>query len=227
VEPPGKLTEIAQLVSAIGGFAWPATAIFVLVLARERLLELLNSLIERVKSSTDLKIGFVELKGILIDSHGDVIKGHVDGFEVIAASAEDLQLRSSLYSETRGIMLVHTVRPVFPARYVNGSEVFDLSIYLHPHYDMGKLNDVKSVSYFLGDKFGKTQYGSKWKVSSANQQFALSVQAFGTFLCVAEIEFHDGIKAVTNRYIDSEMLRAYSSSFRGKSNSDVKNFSDS
>ena len=84
-----------------------------------------------------------------------------------------------------------------------------MSIYLHPHSRKGRLNDIKSVSYFLGDYFGKSKHGSKWKVSSGNHQFALSVQAYGTFLCVAEIEFHDEPNARTFRYIDTEMMPVY------------------
>ncbi|RLJ41151.1 hypothetical protein BCF46_2939 [Litoreibacter meonggei] len=205
----GKIAEVAQLVSAVGGLAWPAIVVTALYLARGRLLELLNSLIDKIKSSTELKFGSVELKGPLLNSHGDVIKGGDESFDVIPAAAIDVEDRKSIYADLQGFMLVHTIKPVRPIQYVNEKVIFDVSIYLHSHSGKGRLNDIKSVSYFLGDHFGKSEHGSKWKVSSANHQFALSVQAYGTFLCVAEIEFQDESKSRTYRYIDTEMMPVY------------------
>lgn len=206
---PGRLAEIAQLVSALAGLAWPGIVLCALFLARGRLVELLNALIDKVHRSTDLKIGMVELKGALVDASGDVIKGVGGDLRTSPADAEDVAHRNRIYADLRGFMLVHTVRPVRPKEEVNGMEVFDVSIYLHAHAGRAAMNDVRRVAYFLGDKFGKSAHGSKWEVSRANDDFAFSIQAYGSFLCVAEVTFHDGTTARTHRYIDTEMLPVY------------------
>lgn len=210
MDDQGRIAEVAQLVSAIGGLAWPAIALAAIYLARERLPELLGALVDKVQNSTELKFGAVELKGPLVDLGGDVLKDSNGEVQVLTASKTDVDNRRALYANLNGLVLVHTVRPVRPREYVDGREVFDVSLYIHAH--SGKLNDIRSVTYFLGDHFGKSKYGSKWKVASANHQFALSVQAYGTFLCVAEIEFQNSETETTYRYIDTEMLPVYGSS---------------
>jgi hypothetical protein len=65
-------------------------------------------------------------------------------------------------------MLVHTMLPAEPEEWIDNYRVFDASIFLHPHRNFGHINDVKSVTYFLGDKWGSSKYGSKFKVMSGN-----------------------------------------------------------
>jgi hypothetical protein len=143
-----------------------------------------------------------------------VIKEGGAGFEIERASAADVASRREVYSRQRNLMLVHTIRPAVPEQTVEGYRVFDVSIFLHPHRNFGPLNDVKSVTYFLGDRWGTGKFGSKFKVTSSNHQFALTVGMYGSFLCAAEIEFHDGHKARMERYIDAEMAPLYNVSLR-------------
>jgi len=65
------------------------------------------------------------------------------------------------------------------------------------------------VTYFFGDKWGKGKYGSKFVVSSGNDQFAMTAQMYGSCLCVATIRFNDGIEIDVDRYLDVEMAPVF------------------
>jgi hypothetical protein len=208
------ISQIAELVSAMGTLAWPGIVVAILVLARAQLGGLIKEATQKFKSSSELKIGMIEIKGAVVTSYGEVIRGDGAGIKFIPATEADVELRRATYARQRKLMLVHTLRPAEPEKWISGYRVLDVSIFLHPHRNFGHLNDVCSVSYFLRDKWGGEKYGSKFKVTSANDQFALTVRAYGSFLCVAEIEFHDGETVQVDRYIDAEMAPVYNISLK-------------
>jgi len=184
------LSQLSELISAGADLLWPLLVVAALILFRSRLAEILGVAIRKLESSSELKIGGIELKGVVINPQGEVIVGRDTYFEILEATKADVDHRHAAYKKTR-------------------NRVFDVSIFLHPHRNFGRLNDVASVTYFLGDKWGDSRYGEKYVVSSANEQFALTVGMYGSFLCVADIAFHDGATVRMERYIDVEMAPVY------------------
>jgi hypothetical protein len=203
------IPQLAELISACASLAWPLLVVGVLIVFRSRLAEIVGVAIRKLESSSELKIGGIELKGVVISQSGEVIVGRDTDFEILQAAKADIDHRHAVYKKCRNLMLVHTIRPKAPTEFIDGFRVFDVSIFLHPHGNYGRLNDVRSVTYFLGDKWGDSRYGEKYVVSSANEQFALTVGMYGSFLCVADVAFHDGGAVRLERYIDVEMAPVY------------------
>lgn len=83
---------------------------------------------------------------------------------------------------------------------------FDVSVYLLPHKNFGRMNDVRQVEYYFGQHFGLTQsaYGTKFIVENGSDDFAVRVNAYGPMLCEARIVFHDGVETTVSRYLDFE-----------------------
>jgi hypothetical protein len=117
--------------------------------------------------------------------------------------------RNRAYSDSRNIFLVHTIKPSEPKEYVHDLRVFDVSIYVTSHKNRGRMNDIKKVTYYLGDKWGKGEFGSLFVIENGNDSFAFSAQMYGACVCLATIEFHDGSTHETFRYLDVEMAPVY------------------
>lgn len=204
------LSQIADLLSATSSFAWPALFIVGVYLLRDRLREIVSVAIRRVDQAADIELGSIKLKGATVTPSGEVLRGDVnETIAVIRAAKSDVDKRHGLYAERRNLMIVHTIKPVEPAEFVDGFRVFGVSVFLHPHRNFGKLNDVKQVTYYFGDKWGDGKFGSKYLVDNGNEQFAMTAQMYGSCLCVAEIELHDGTKIEMDRYLDVEMAPVF------------------
>lgn len=204
------LSQIADLLSATSAFAWPALLIFGIYLLRDRLREIASVAIRRIEQATDIEVGSVKLKGATVTQSGEVLLGDdSETIAVIRAAKTDFDKRRGLYSQRRNLMFVHTIQPVEPPEFVEGYRVFGVSVFLHPHRNFGKLNDVKTVTYYFGDKWGDGRYGSKYVVENGNERFAMTAQMYGSCLCVAEIEFHDGTMIELDRYLDVEMAPVF------------------
>jgi hypothetical protein len=80
---------------------------------------------------------------------------------------------------------------------------YEVLLFLVPHRgsrgSRGDLCAVKSVEYFLGPAWKDTVFRSEDGATS----FGVSVHAYGFgFLCVARIDFVDGERFTTYRYVD-------------------------
>ncbi|HEX8662454.1 MAG TPA: pYEATS domain-containing protein [Beijerinckiaceae bacterium] len=207
--PKPLLTQVSELLAAISGFAWPVAIVVILYALRHKLDAIVNLMIRKFEQSSEIEFGSIKIKGVMITQTGQVIRDEAGDSKVVPASKQDVSKRHEKHDRSRNLMLVHTIRPTEPEEYINGFRVFDTSIYLHPHRKFGRLNDVKQVTYFFGDKWGEGRYGSKFVVNSSNEQFALTAQMFGSCLCVAEILFQDGTITELDRYLDVEMAPIY------------------
>jgi hypothetical protein len=140
---------------------------------------------------------------------GEVLKNESGSLELKRATKADLAARSEVYATRKNLMLVHTIKPVEPARFIDKKyRVFGVSVFLHPHRQRGHLNDVRRVTYYLGEHWGEGEdheFGSKYIIENGNEQFAMTAEMYGSCLCMAEIEFHDGVKIKVDRYLDVEM----------------------
>ncbi|NKL06148.1 pYEATS domain-containing protein [Rhizobium leguminosarum] len=203
------LSQIAELVAAAADLFWPLLVLLVVWLLRYRLSELLSLAIKRIENATEIEWGSLKLKGTTISTQGEVIVGSNSDVEIVDATEADVKKRSDIYRRQENFMLVHTIRPATPEAYVDNERVFDVSIFLHSHKGRAHFNEIKAVTYFLGDYWGKGKYGSKFVIRNGNEQFALTAQMYGSFLCVAVVEFHDGHTVEIVRYVDSEMAPVY------------------
>lgn len=200
----------SDLISALSNFAWPAVVLLLLYITRHRTSELISVAIRRIEAATEIEIGGVKIKGAVLNQTGDVIRDDKDSTEIISASKTDLERRDEIYANSRNLFLVHTIRPAKPKRYVDEIPVFDVSVYVTAHRNRGHINDVRSITYYFGDKWGKSKHGSKYMVESANNCFALTAQMWGACWCVAELKFHDSTETVIlERYLDVEMAPVY------------------
>jgi hypothetical protein len=203
------LSQVAELLNAVSGFAWPMLIIILLFLLRHQLKDIISAAIEKLQGSSEIEFGSLRLKGAIVTQSGDVLRNETAGLKIIEAAGIDIDQRNAEYRRSKMLMLVHTIKPAEPKEYIDEQRVFDASVFLHPHRSFGRLNDVKSVTYFFGDKRESGKHNPKYLVDNANDQFALTIQIYGSFLCIAEIEFQDGTKETLSRYIDVEMAPVY------------------
>jgi hypothetical protein len=203
------LSQIAELVTASSSLIWPLIFIVIAWLLRDRMRELLQLAINRIENASEIEIGNLKLRGAIISRQGDVIKTNNERINVSTANKDDLIKRNRAYSDSRNIFLVHTIKPSEPKEYVHDLRVFDVSIYVTSHKNRGRMNDIKKVTYYLGDKWGKGEFGSLFVIENGNDSFAFSAQMYGACVCLAMIEFHDGSTHETFRYLDVEMAPVY------------------
>lgn len=200
----------SEFISALSNFAWPVVILILVYVTRHKISDLISVAIRRIEAASEIEIGTVKIKGAVLSKTGDVIRGENSGTRIEPALKTDLVRRDQIYSKTKNLFLVHTIKPAEPKRLVDGFTVFDVSIYVAAHRNRGHLNDIKSITYYFGDKWGKSRYGSKYVVESANSCFALTAQMWGACWCVAEMEFHNSAKKeVLERYLDVEMAPVY------------------
>jgi hypothetical protein len=67
-------SQVAELLTSISGFAWPAIVFLGLYLLRDRLTEIITIAIKRLEQATDIEIGSLKLKGATITQTGEVLK---------------------------------------------------------------------------------------------------------------------------------------------------------
>ena len=202
------LSQVAELLDAVSGFAWPLVIIGLLILLRHQLTEIIAAAVEKLQRSSEIEFGSLKLKGALVTQTG-VLKNETTSLKIVPATKSDIDQRNAEYERSRRLMLVHTIKLAKSKKYIDDQRVFDASVFLHPHKNIGRLNDVRTVTYFFGDQQGTEKYGPKFMIDSANDQFALTIEIFGSFLCIAEVEFQDGKKETLSRYIDVEMAPVY------------------
>jgi len=205
------MDQAAKIINGLAGFAWPIVALVILAFARNHVSEIVAAILKKFNSSTDIEVGSIKLKGAIVSTKGDVIRQDTDNIRIVDATPQDVDHRKSVYENSRSLVLVHTIKPSEPEEYSNNPRlrIFDVSIFLHSHLNRGRFNDIKSVTYFLGDKWGKGKFGSKFVVDTGNHAFAMTAKMYGSCICVATVQFHDGTEAVLTRYLDVEMAPLY------------------
>jgi hypothetical protein len=155
-----------------------------------------------IASGGALKWSSFELKGVEIspDSRGGKI------FKRENADKEIFAHREKSYSKNKNLFLVHRVQPTGRLHPATKLPTYDVSAYLVPHKNFGRMNDIKSVEYYFGRHFGLSQseYGMKYIVDNGSEGFAVKINAYGPTLCEARIFFHDGEETTVSRYLDFE-----------------------
>lgn len=195
--------DIAKLVEAASGFAWPILLAFVVWYFRTQIAALFQLLRQQLASGVAVKWRDFEFKGFNIESF-DSRSG--SEYRQVAAEKSVVDERDRIYKRNKNLFLVHRVRPTGQDHSITGLPTFDVSVYLMPHKNYGYMNDVREVEYYFGRHFGlkQAEFGTKFIVRNGSDNFAVRVNAYGPMLCEAHLLFHDGSKAIVNRYLDFE-----------------------
>lgn len=195
---------------AVSNLIWPLLLILVIFIFRDKISSLLSVAIQRIEAASEIEIAGLKIKGIEVTHSGNVLRGDKTNISIVAAKKSDQDRRDAIYAKTRNLFLVHTIKPTEPKRFQGTLPVFEVSVYIAAHRHRGNINDIKHVTFYFGDKWGKSKFGSKYIVKSANNYFALSSQMWGACWCTAEISFHNSAELVTlERYLDVEMAPLY------------------
>ncbi|WP_119396629.1 pYEATS domain-containing protein [Pannonibacter phragmitetus] len=195
---------LASLIGALAGFAWPALIAFGFYYFRGSIREIARAISDQVRLGASVKYGQLELVGKKIDEFplvgGDAI------YEREAADQEMYDRRNDIYEKSKNLHLVHRFKKTekFAA---NGNAYFDISVFIVPHKNRGRLNDVERVEYYFGKHFDRERFpdfGAKYVVRNSTDGFAIRTQAYGPSLCEARIVFHDETSTILYRYLDFE-----------------------
>jgi hypothetical protein len=108
------------------------------------------------------------------------------------------ELRKGIYKNNRNIFLAHVIRPS-----KKEGQAYDVFIYLIRH-NSDDLSDVRYTEFFLGPYWENKVFGA---IETTKGFIGISTSAYGTFLCVCRVTFHDGYQVELNRYIDFESER--------------------
>lgn len=104
------------------------------------------------------------------------------------------QLRRSLKTKSRNIYLTHFIRPSSKP-----GQQFDIYIYLMKHRS-NDFSEVAFAEFFMGRYWDNKVFPAVVQ----NGFIGISTAAYGPFLCICQVTFHDGEKVMLNRYIDFE-----------------------
>jgi hypothetical protein len=209
------MKDFSELLKGIASILWPIIVAFIIIAYKYELKKLFETVIRNLRSGGSLKLGLLELKGVIIKDQASTTAGE-DVFvnkniERRPASSDDFELRRRIRYESRFIRLVHIVA-------YNSTEKFpfDVSVYIKaehifPHYDMDKeakparLNDIKYVEYYFGHYFGESEFGDWFIIRDPKDGFAVKYSTMDEVTCIARIHFHSGEVVELLRYLDLEM----------------------
>lgn len=105
--------------------------------------------------------------------------------------------RNAIYAEHRRLFLTHVLQPSSKP-----GQSFDIFIYIVRHKS-DDLSDIRYAEFFLGPYWENQVFAA----TERNGFIGISTSAYGTFLCVCRVTFHDGSHVYLDRYIDFEALR--------------------
>lgn len=187
--------EVASVLQAAVGFAWPLVVLIAFFVFKDDLKRLIRILRIRLSSGDQLKFGSFEIE------RSRVVPGAKTSVAAGIYVNESLfpvlnRMREEQYSECRNVMIVHRIFKSSKPR-----QLYDLEVYCVPHKE-ATLASVKSVTYCFG-RHGWD--GKTFRSESRSSGFAVTTAAYGPLLCVAQVEFNDGKHADISRYLDFEM----------------------
>jgi hypothetical protein len=122
-QPGISLSDVASLLDALSGYAWPITTVIISFLMRKKLGELIQIGLNRLEKASDIEIGSIKIKGAVISPTGEVIRNETGDLERLAAVNTDLTERDELHKHNRMLFLAHTIRPANPPKHVDGLRV--------------------------------------------------------------------------------------------------------
>lgn len=168
--------------------------VFPLAIFRKQISSLLSELRFRLKTSN--RISFVsKIASIEMDRTRVGPSGTYEGCKADDVDGLREKHRTSLYKDSRGLQLVHTL-----SKSSADQQLFDIEIFIVPHKE-ASVKGLSKVSYFFGSYWSNKSF----ETSNRFNGFLVSTSAYGSFLCTAELTFTDGTSTLLSRYIDFEM----------------------
>ena len=194
-DPVEKLSHPAW--SSLPTALWVVLILSIVLIFRPDLREIMTTIVRRLRLGAPLKVWNLEIGASYVEPGSARIRGG----DVSAVRKDNdgkrWQQRQQYYKPNRNLQLVHRLAPSDKP-----GQVYDILIYLVPHYDSdATLAGVKKVEYYFGKSWGNSVFTS----TDRARGFAISTSAWGAFMCTAEIYFSDGEQVMVNRYIDFEM----------------------
>jgi hypothetical protein len=183
--------------AAVPSLAWLIFAVAVLFWLRAEIRAALSSVVHRIRSGGQVKIGALEIgaNSGLVAAPGDFSKEDSRSGVYVDESGDFAAERESFYSEGRKVMLVHRLQ-----RSLEDGQLYDILIYVLPHRG-SSLAGVTKVEYFFGSYWHNKVYPS----SDRSRGFPVVTSAYGPFLATARVHFNDATTTTLSRYIDFEM----------------------
>jgi hypothetical protein len=194
-----------EILIALAPFIWPTIFVVCVYLLRHRLQEIVSVVLRRIESATDIEFGSLKFKGATVTLGGAVLKNESGGLKLKPALESLTGGRNCILRAKTSCLFIRS-SPLSPPD-LQKYRIFGVSVFLQSHRQVGRINDVRQVTYFLGRHWGKDghTHGSKYVIENGSEQFAMTAEMYGSCLCVAEIEFHDGTTIEVDRYLDVEM----------------------
>jgi hypothetical protein len=198
-----------NIYTLLSSLAWPGSIAFAALIFKERVRKIADTLVERFKTATKVKIAVLELEGqYFAPKESAELPGQAkiagNKRQVFAANKIDLANRLKIYEASKYILLGHKIAP---------SELrdqkYDVSVFLvrktSSRHFTANFDTIERVTYYLGPYFGQSEFGSKFVVNDPSNGFAMKTSAHGEVLCTAEILFKDGSNANLQRFLDFSM----------------------
>lgn len=168
---------------------------------RKHLYDLAEAIRKRVERGSALKAGPFELGGDL--QKMDDIGAKTNSAPIAETSWEEE--RNAMYQDSRGLFLSHVLSPSD-----DPEQEFDIFVFLVRHKQKG-FADLEYAEFFLGQHWGNKVF----REQAVDDTLGIRVSAYGPFLCVCKLTFHDGHKATITRYVDFEMGKMMKDRRRG------------
>jgi len=195
---PDKVEKLTHPVwNSLPTALWVALILVIVLIFRSDLRAIIASIIRRLRLGAPLKVWNLEIGASYVEPDSARIRG--GDIRAVRKDNDEKrwQQRKQYYKPNRNLQLVHRLAPSDKP-----GHVYDILIYLVPHYDSdATLAGVKKVEYYFGKSWGNSIFTS----TDRARGFAISTSAWGAFMCTAEIYFSDGEQVMVNRYIDFEM----------------------
>ena len=87
------LSQVAELLNAVSGFAWPLLIIALLFLLRHQLTEIIAAAVEKLQRSSEIEFGSLKLKGAIVTQSGDVLRNETASLKIVPAPRPRLPSR--------------------------------------------------------------------------------------------------------------------------------------
>ncbi len=181
---------------------WAVLLVVGVRLFRVQVRNLLDALVERVKTSTIKIAGLLvieELSGLKrIEEPSRLGDALVEGKDSPSVEAR-IKNRQEIYDRNRNVCIVHVLTPT------RQPDMFEIYIYLIRHKPTDELpddlSDIIKAEFF----FGRYWKNHTFTGTRAGNRIGVRAQAYGAFLCTCRVEFQDGYHVMLDRYIDREM----------------------
>jgi hypothetical protein len=149
-----RLEAIAKVLTACAPFIWPLVFLVVIFRYHKQIMNIYFLCCQQISAGAALKFGTIEIHGADLTKPEDREGAN---YRREPAGESFLADRDSVYKYSKNLMLVHRIRPRGEMHEIVKLPVYDIWVYLIPHKNLGKINDVKAVEYYLGKYFGRSE----------------------------------------------------------------------